>query len=89
MKNFLKFVAAFAALAAVSPAFAQTNQARNWELASRPAPGPSRSGLAASVWVPVKNAASAMANCDCAMMKASAADPMMGMPSKHSPHSKV
>ena len=45
MKNYLKFAAALAALASISPALAQTNRAGSWELTSRPAPGPSRSGL--------------------------------------------
>ena len=86
MKTFLKVAVAFAALAAISPALAETDRAGNWELA-RPAPGPSRSGLVAPVRVPMRDAASAMADCDCPMMKASATDCMMGMPGKHAPRS--
>ena len=89
MKNYLKFAAALAALASISPALAQTNRAGSWELTSRPAPGPSRSGLVVPVRVPPKNAASAMSNCDCPMMEANAGKRIMGMPSNHPPHSKV
>lgn len=82
MKTFLKFAAAFASLAAVSPALAQTGRAGQSELATRPAPGPSRSGLLARVRVPMGDAPSAMADCECPMMKASATGCMMGMPGK-------
>ena len=87
MKTFLKVAAALAALAAISPALAETDRAGNREMVTRPAPGPSRSGLVAPVRVPMRDAASAMADCDCPMMKASAANCMKGMPSKQSPRS--
>ena len=87
MKTSLKVAAAFAALAAVSPALAETDRAVSWELATRPSPGPSRSGLVVPVRAPMKDRASAMADCDCPMMKASAADCMMGMRGKHTPRS--
>ena len=87
MKTLLKLAAAFAALAAISPALAETDRSGNREMVTRPAPGPSRSGLVAPVRAPVKDRASAMADCDCPMMKTSAADCMMGMPGKHAPGS--
>ena len=87
MKNYLKFAAALAALAAISPALAETDRAGNREMVTRPAPGPSRSGLVAPVRVPMRDGASAMADCDCPMMKASASDCMMVMPGKQSPRS--
>lgn len=87
MKTFLKVAAAFAALAATSPALAETDRAVTWELATRPSPGPSRSSLVEPVRAPMKDRASAMADCDCPMMKTSAADCMMGMPGKHAPGS--
>ena len=88
MKNYLKFAAAFAALSAFSPALAETDRAGNRDMVTRLAPGPSRSGLVAPVRVP-KRVAAAMADCDCPMMKSSASERMMGMPSNHPPHSKV
>ena len=87
MKTFLRVAAAFAALAAISPALAKTDRSGNWELTTRPTPGPSRSGLMAPVRVPMKDRSSAIADCDCPMMKASAADCMMGMRGKHTPRS--
>ncbi len=87
MNTFLKLAAAFAALTAISPALAEADRAGNREMVTRPAPGPSRSGPVAPVRVPMRDAASAMADCDCPMMKASASDCMMGMPSKQSPRS--
>ena len=87
MKTFLKVAAAFAALAATSPALAETDRAVSWELATRPSPGPSRSGLVAPVRAPMKDRASAMADCDCPMMKTSAADCVTDMPGKHIPRS--
>ena len=87
MNTFLKVAVAFAALAAISPALAETDRSGNREMVIRPAPGPSRSGLVAPVRVPMRDAASAMADCDCPMMKASASDCMMGMPGKQSPRS--
>ena len=85
MKTFLKVAAVFAVLAAASPALAKTDPAGHWKWSTRPAPGPSRSSPVAPVRVWVKDGASAMADCDCPMMKASAADCMMGMPGKHAP----
>lgn len=87
MKTFLKVAAAFAALAAISPALAETDRAVGGELATRSSPGPSRSGLVAPVRAPIKDRASAMADCDCPMMKASAVDCMKGMRGKHTPRS--
>ena len=87
MKTFLKVAVAFATLTAISPALAETDRAGNREMVTRPAPGPSRSGLVAPVRVPMRDAASAMADCDCPMMKASASNCMKGMPSKQSPRS--
>ncbi|MDP3673633.1 MAG: hypothetical protein Q8R44_00835 [Novosphingobium sp.] len=87
MNKFLKVAVAFAALAAISPALAETDRAGNREIVTRPAPGPSRSGLVAPVRVPNRDSASAMADCDCPMMKASASDCMMGMPGKRTSRS--
>ena len=87
MKTFLKVAAAFAALAAISPALAETDRAGKQNMAARPAPGPSRSGLVAPVRVPIRDNASAMADCDCPIMKASASDCMMGLPGKRTPRS--
>ena len=88
MKNYLKFAAAFAALASISPALAETDRSGNRDMVTRPAPGPSRSGLATPVRVP-KRGAAAMADCDCPMMEANAGERIMNMPSNHPPHSKV
>ena len=87
MKTFLKAAAAFAVLAAASPALAKSDPAGHWEWQTRPAAGPSRSMPMTPVRVWVKDRASAMADCDCPMMKASAADCMMGMPGSHAPRS--
>ena len=87
MNTFLKVAVAFAALAAISPALAETDRAGKRDMVTRPAPGPSRSGLVTPVRVPMRDGTSAMADCDCPMMKASASDCMMGMPGKHSPRS--
>ena len=87
MNTFLKVAVVFAALAAIPPALAETDRSGNREMVARPAPGPSRSGLVAPVRVPIRDRASAMTDCDCPMMKASAADCMMGMPGKRAPRS--
>lgn len=86
MNTFLKVAVAFAALAAISPALAETDRVGNWEL-TRPAPGPSRSGLVVPVRAPMRDGTSAMIDCDCPMMKANVSDCMMGMPGKQSPRS--
>ena len=85
MRNFLKVAAALAVLAGASPLVAKTNPAGHWEWRTRPAPGP-RAGPVVPVRVWVKDRAT-MADCDCPMMKVSAADCMTGMPGKHAPRS--
>lgn len=87
MNTFLKVAVAFATLTAISPVLAETDRAGNREIVARPAPGPSRSGLVVPVRAPMRDGTSAMADCDCPMMKASAFDCMMGMPGKQSPRS--
>ena len=89
MKNYLKFATAFAALASISPALAETDRSGNRDIVTRPALGPSRSGLVVPVRVPPKNAAPAMSNCHCPMMEANAGKRMTGMRSNPPPHSKV
>lgn len=78
MKTLLIVVAALAAVASASGVSAQDTARGGSDWTTRPAPGPSRSGLIAPVRVREKDRASAMADCDCPMMKASAADCMTG-----------
>ncbi len=85
MKTLLIVVAALAAVASASVVSAQDTAPGGSEWTTRPAPGPSRSGVVAPVRVREKDRASAMANCDCPIMKTSAADCMMDMPGKRAP----
>lgn len=86
MKTFLLVVAALAAVASASAVSAQDTARGGSEWKTRPSFGP-RSGPVVPVRVREKIRASAMTDCDCPMMKASAADCMMGMPGKHAPRS--
>ena len=83
MKTLLSIAAALAAFSSASAAFANDTAPANghYEWQSRPTFGPNKSGLPSQVRVWVRDAP-AVANCDCAMMKMSAADCMMDMPGK-------
>lgn len=86
MKTLLIVVAALAAVASASAVSAQDTARGGSEWKTPPSFGP-RSGPVVPVRVQEKIRASAMTDCDCPMMKASAADCMMGMPGKHAPRS--
>ena len=87
MKTFVIVAAALAAVASASAVSAQDTARGGSQWQARSASGP-RSGPVAPVRVREKDRASAMTDCDCPMMKASAADCMMGMTGKHAPRSK-
>lgn len=87
MNTSLKFAASFAVLAITHPALAQSEPAGHWEWRNRPVAGPVRSFPAGPVRVWVPHKALGMADCDCAMMKASAAECMMGSPGGRAPRS--
>lgn len=78
MKSFLTLAAALAAFTSVSSAAAQDRRQGHWEWRTQPSSGP-RSNVSAQVRVWVKDDQTRMANCDCAMMKADAANCMMDM----------
>lgn len=82
MKTILTLAALAAALAASSLAQASDRTGGHWEWQSRPTFGPSKSNLPSQVRVWVRDRNSEMADCNCAMMKMSAADCMMDMPGK-------
>ena len=84
MKTLLSIAAALAALTSASAAFADTSPAvatkGHYEWQSRPVFGPNKSNIPAQVRVWVKHATD-VANCDCAMMRATAmAADCMAMP---------
>ena len=82
MKTLLTAVAALAAFTSASNAFAKDTATGHYEWQKRPIFGPNKSNLPSRVRVWV-NDATAIAGCDCAMMKdgAMAAD-CMAMPHK-------
>lgn len=82
MKTFLTLAAVAAALAGASAASAHDNAGGHWEWQSRPTFGPNKSNLPSQVRVWVKDRSSEVANCNCDMMKMSAADCMMNIPGK-------
>ena len=83
MKTLLTLAAAIAALTTASAGFAKAPSGGHWEWQSRPTPGPSKSNSPQQVRVWIKDGGSEMADCNCAMMKMSAADCMTDMPGKH------
>ena len=82
MKTFLTLAAVAVAFATSSLAQAQDRAGGHWEWQSRPTAGPNKSNLTPQVRVWIKDSASAMADCNCAMMKMTAADCMADMPGK-------
>ncbi len=82
MKTILTLVAVAAALAGASVASAHENAGGHWEWQSRPTFGPNKSNLPPQVRVWVNDRNSEMADCNCDMMKMSAADCMRDMPGK-------
>jgi hypothetical protein len=82
MKTILTLLAALAAFTSASPAFAHDRAGGHYEWQSRPTFGPNKSNVSPQVRVWVSDEAAKMANCDCAMMQAKAADCMMDMPGK-------
>jgi hypothetical protein len=82
MKTILTLAAAIAALTTASASFAATPAGGHWDWQSRSTPGPNKSNLPQQVRVWVKDGVTEMANCNCAMMKMSAADCMMDRPGK-------
>ena len=79
-----------AALAAITtaPSFAQEAAGGHYEWQFRQVPGPNKSGIAPRGRVWVKDKTAQMANCDCDMMKADAADCMKAMHGLHSSPAK-
>lgn len=82
MKTIFTLAAFAAALAGASVASAHDSAGGHWEWQSRPTFGPNKSNLPPQVRVWVKDRNSEMADCNCDMMKMSAADCMMDMRSK-------
>lgn len=82
MKSILTLAAIAAALAGATTASAHDQAAGHWEWQTRPAFGPNKSNLPSQVRVWVKDRNSEMAECNCDMMKLSAADCMMDMRGK-------
>lgn len=81
MKTILTLAVAVAALAGASVASAHETTDGHWEWRTQPSFGPKTTGPArVRVWV--KDNKSEMANCDCPMMKADAANCMMDMSGK-------
>jgi hypothetical protein len=83
MKTFLTLAAAFAALTTASAGFANAPAGGHWEWQSRPTPGPSKSNSPQRYASGLRTAAPEVADCNCAMMKMSAADCMTDMSGKH------
>jgi hypothetical protein len=81
MKTILTLAAVAAALAIASIASAHDNTGGHWEWRSQPSFGP-KSTVPSQTRVWVKDSKDRMANCDCDMMKRSAADGMMDMRGK-------
>lgn len=82
MKTFLTLTAAIAALTIASTSFPHTPAGGHWAWQSRSTPGPNKSNLPQQVRVWVKDGGTEMEDCNCAMMKMSAADCMMDMQGK-------
>lgn len=82
MKTIFTLAAVAAALVGASVASAHDNAGGHWEWQSRPTFGPNKSNVPSQVRVWVKDRGSEVANCNCDMMKMSAADCMMDMHGK-------
>ncbi|MBA4354452.1 MAG: hypothetical protein C0409_07140 [Novosphingobium sp.] len=82
MKTLLTLAAAIAALTAASASLASTPAGGHWEWQSRPTPGPNKSNLPQQIRVWIKDGGTEVADCNCSMMKMSAANCMMDMPGK-------
>ena len=82
MKTIFTLAAIAAALAGASASSAHDSAGGHWEWQTRPAFGPNKSILSSQVRVWVKDRNSEMADCNCDMMKLSAADCMMDMRGK-------
>ncbi|WP_422059617.1 hypothetical protein [Sphingopyxis sp.] len=74
--------AVLAATAFAAPSFAQEKTGGHYEWQERYVPGPNKSNINPRTRVWMKDAASQMAHCDCAMMKSDAADCMKAMSGK-------
>ena len=77
MKTILALAAAVAALTTASAIRAHTPTDGHWEWQSRLTPGPNRSNLPQQARVWVREGGPEVADCNCNMMKMSAADCMM------------
>ena len=73
MKMILTFAAAIVAFTTTSASFAHTPAGGHWAWQSRITPGPNRANLPQQVRVWIKDAGTEVADCNCAMMKMSAA----------------
>lgn len=82
MKTLLSIAAALAAFTSIPAASAHDRGPGHWEWQSRPTHGPNKSNLPSQVRVWVSDRNAEVADCNCAMMKMSAADCMMTMPGK-------
>jgi hypothetical protein len=87
MKMVLNACAAFAVLAAASPALAKGDQGGHWEWRARQTPGPRSPFPAPPVRVWVRDSAPAMAVRDCPPMTGSAVGCTSGLPGPHAPGS--
>ena len=82
MKTILTLAAAIAALTTAAASFANTPAGGHWDWQTRPTPGPNKSNLPQQVRVWIKDAGTEVADCNCNMMKMSAAGCMMDMQGK-------
>lgn len=82
MKTILTLAAVAAALATSSLAQASDRAGGHWQWQSRVTSGPNKSNMPQQVRVWVKDGGIDLADCNCAMMKMSAANCMMDMPDK-------
>ena len=82
MKTILTLAAALAAFTTASASLAQTPAGGHWVWQSRITPGPNRANLPQQVRVWVRDGGPEVADCNCNMMKMSAADCMMDMQGK-------
>ena len=82
MKTILTLAAAVAALTTASASLAHTPAGGHWEWQSRLTPGPNKSNIPQQARVWVRDGGPEVADCNCNMMKMSAADCMMDMQGK-------
>lgn len=82
MKTILTLAAAVAVFTTASASIAHTPAGGHWEWQSRLTPGPNKSNIPQQTRVWVRDGGPEVADCNCNMMKMSAADCMMDMQGK-------